>query len=773
MAAKTFTFRMSSEGAEQTIADLRKLAVASAEGQRALTSLTQASPQLASVQDGVQAKLRGTTQALKDASGGMGTFAGALRMGGGIGAGFAVVQAAIGGITASVGAIPKAGDAAFESLNRLNAIIGDLSRSRAVFNDLAAVSRQTGVSIGDSAATFGRFAVAAKDLGVTNAQIVELVGGIQKFGIVAGASTQETQSATQQLGQALASGKFQGDELRSVMENMPQLAQALAKELGTSIGNLRQMGTEGKLTADVVMPALLRAVQGIDAEFAKMPVSMARAQAQFDVSAKGFLAHIDEAIGLSQKLAKILEGAASLIDRVRTGAGGASAAERQALLAAQQPGIQSRIAGFDQMIADTRRSGVMDGDPALANLIRSRNAIATEMEKNRAELLKINNEVTLQIEADEAIAADNRLKADKDKSEERIKVIREELDKSIKLRREYDDQIKTINRGIELGTIDAATGTKLTAGATKDFNEALAKLEDKAKTAGGAVKDFGKDAAEALANLRKAQSDALSVEAELDPRAAAGQRLDAQIARIRGGVGVGALSEKRGQELESAAFEQLYASIDKVGKSVTETDRTFDQFFANLASKTEDAITNWKGFGNLAQSVAKDIASVLLRSFVLNPLASAGKGVFSDILGLFSGGGSPGYGTAIAGSSQPPLPFANGGIMDQWGDVPLKRYAGGGVARTPQMALFGEGSQPEAYVPLPDGRSIPVKMQGGGGGMNYRGGDIHIHVANSNASAGMIAVMSRHAAREENQRFVAEIQRGGPMAKVTGRRANR
>jgi len=767
MAAKTFTFRMSSEGAEQTIADLRKLAVASAEGQRALTSLTQASPQLASVQDGVQAKLRGTTQALKDAAGGMGTFAGALRMGGGIGAGFLGVQAAISGVATGLAAVPKAGDAAFESLNRLNAVIGELSRSRAVFNDLAAVSRQTGVSVADSAATFGRFAIAAKDLGVTNAQVVELVGGIQKFGIVAGASTEETKSATTQLAQALASGKLQGDELRSILESMPQLAQALAKELGTSIGNLRTMGSEGKLTADVVMPALLRAVQGIDAEFSKMPVSMARAQAQFDVSAKSFLSHIDEAIGLSQKLAKILERAAGTIDFLRRGTRGATMMERQADLIAEDAAIRAQLADLDRSSMKADRRGVI---PKIA--VETRAELEKSLAQNAEERRKINNEITRQIEVDEKIAAENALAAETSKNKEQLTAMREGFDKKIALRRKYDEQVKTANRAMDLGNVDAAGGAKLIADATKDFNEALAKLEDKAKTAGGAVKDFGKDTAEALANIRKAQSDAMSVEAELDPRAAANQRLDAQLSRIRGGVGVGALSERRGQELESAAFEQLYASIDKVGKSVTETDRTFDQFFANLASKTEDAITNWKGFGNLAKSVANDIASVLLRQFVMNPLAGAAKTGLSGIMGLFSGGSSAGYGTAIAGSSQPPLPFAAGGIMDQWGSVPLRKYAGGGVARTPQMALFGEGSQPEAYVPLPDGRSIPVTMQGGAG-MNYRGGDIHIHVANSNASAGMIAIMSRQAAREENQRFVAEIQRGGPMAKVTGRRANR
>ena len=60
------------------------------------------------------------------------------------------------------------------------------------------------------------------------------------------------------------------------------------------------------------------------------------------------------------------------------------------------------------------------------------------------------------------------------------------------------------------------------------------------------------------------------------------------------------------------------------------------------------------------------------------------------------------------------FPQALGGVMSGNGPVPLRKYARGGIANSPQLAMFGEGSTPEAYVPLPDGRSIPVSMKGGG-----------------------------------------------------------
>jgi hypothetical protein len=62
-----------------------------------------------------------------------------------------------------------------------------------------------------------------------------------------------------------------------------------------------------------------------------------------------------------------------------------------------------------------------------------------------------------------------------------------------------------------------------------------------------------------------------------------------------------------------------------------------------------------------------------------------------------------------------PAAFANGGIMTNKGVAQLRKYANGGVADSPQLALYGEGSMAEAYVPLPDGRSIPVTISGNGG----------------------------------------------------------
>jgi hypothetical protein len=111
--------------------------------------------------------------------------------------------------------------------------------------------------------------------------------------------------------------------------------------------------------------------------------------------------------------------------------------------------------------------------------------------------------------------------------------------------------------------------------------------------------------------------------------------------------------------------------------------------------------------------------------------------------------------------------FADGGIMTSQGSVPLNAYANGGIANTPQVALFGEGRMPEAYVPLPDGRSIPVTMKGGqpaGGGNSVT---VNVSVENggeqvkSNQGAGDLG---RAIAGAVKQELINQKRPGGLLA---------
>ncbi|HBB7107611.1 TPA: phage tail tape measure protein, partial [Escherichia coli] len=90
----------------------------------------------------------------------------------------------------------------------------------------------------------------------------------------------------------------------------------------------------------------------------------------------------------------------------------------------------------------------------------------------------------------------------------------------------------------------------------------------------------------------------------------------------------------------------------------------------------------------------------------------------------------------------PAIPkFANGGIFGKDGVIPLRAYQKGGIANSPQLALFGEGDMNEAYVPLPDGRTIPVTlstdgMRGGGNVLSPVSIEINVHSDGSTTESG-------------------------------------
>jgi lambda family phage tail tape measure protein len=150
--------------------------------------------------------------------------------------------------------------------------------------------------------------------------------------------------------------------------------------------------------------------------------------------------------------------------------------------------------------------------------------------------------------------------------------------------------------------------------------------------------------------------------------------------------------------------ESLGTAFDAV-KNLTET--ALGGLSDAISKLVTEGTFNFKEF---ASSLLRDMADIIVRGIVMRSILQ----IFNIGVPAVSGKQAleAGYnmGSSLAGM------FANGGIMTGKGPLELKTYARGGVARSPQLAMFGEGSLPEAYVPLPDGRSIPVTMRGGGAG---------------------------------------------------------
>jgi len=206
-------------------------------------------------------------------------------------------------------------------------------------------------------------------------------------------------------------------------------------------------------------------------------------------------------------------------------------------------------------------------------------------------------------------------------------------------------------------------------------------------------------------------------------------------------------------EALARATEQ-HQKLQELAKSVADTiGNGMTQAIDSLLSGTK----NWgDSLREIGSGVLKDIAKQLLQMSVVAP-ATKGIGNFLQSLipaalpilggGFSLGGAGSGSGGAVGslGSAMSPvtsLPTffaANGGIMTSAGPVPLRRYASGGIANSPQLAMYGEGRKPEAYVPLPDGRSIPVKLDAAGALDRYPRFDSSGSSGSDGAPGGMAA----------------------------------
>jgi len=97
--------------------------------------------------------------------------------------------------------------------------------------------------------------------------LIDFTETVSKSITISGSTAQEAAAGVIQFGQALASSRLSGDELRSVLEQMPRLAQAIAEGMGVGIGQLREMGEAGELSATKVLDALRKAAPEIAKEF--------------------------------------------------------------------------------------------------------------------------------------------------------------------------------------------------------------------------------------------------------------------------------------------------------------------------------------------------------------------------------------------------------------------------------------------------------------------------------------------------------------------------
>ncbi|MBV4531010.1 phage tail tape measure protein [Pseudomonas sp. SWRI107] len=165
-----------------------------------------------------------------------------------------------------------------------------------------------------TAELYQRIATNQKELKLSGEGVAGIVGTISKTMAISGANAASANAALIQLGQAFASGTLRGEELNSVMEQAPALAQAIAAGMGKTVGELRTLGAAGLLTADAVVKALQAQQQAVDELFGKTAVTIGNSLTALENSFTQVVGRLDQASGVSATISSSIVSASKALD---------------------------------------------------------------------------------------------------------------------------------------------------------------------------------------------------------------------------------------------------------------------------------------------------------------------------------------------------------------------------------------------------------------------------------------------------------------------------
>ncbi|MEO0343014.1 MAG: tape measure protein [Pseudomonadota bacterium] len=617
-----------------------------------------------------------------------------------------IAAAALAGIGVAAVSAAKQGERLFLVEKRIQAITGSAERAEFSLAAIVQVAQETGTGIDTVAGAFSRYTLAAQEIGATTQDVETLTQTILQLGAVGGGTQQELASGAQQLAQSLAKGVLNGDELRSVMENIPLVAKAIADGLGVGIGQLKDMGAAGELTSKQVFDALLGGADDANRKFETLPPTIQRASVRMANGFNVFLAKINETTGASRILAGVIDGIADKLDRLNL------------------RGTAARIADLQDSVDQDTAQLLGDGP----NFRKGERALVEErLEKNRILL-----ESLISKEKERADNQDDYERA-RDLGSQREKAAVEEIAKlqEIEDKRAFDalgEREKFIKRGQEafrsglsqnlsdsqvqkllkaneqlLGEqFDASKSPKVSGGGTStsspsETNDLFAKTDQ-------LIARIGIEGSE----LRK-----LQVQQELLNEA---RRQGLDLNKSYNGS-----SETLSEEISRQA--QAVANLEKQYEQAQKQSEFFNSSFESFQDGLLDAAISGEKLSGVLKDLAIDIAKAALQAalFGSGPLGggggvlnSLGGGVSSLFAGFFANGGQIPRGQfGVVGEAGPEIVTGPANVTPIRGN-----QSGGNVTidiRTEEGPLFTQRVQAEsagvaAAVVRQNNRNVPASV---------------------------------------------------------------
>ncbi|HCE0435144.1 phage tail length tape-measure protein [Acinetobacter baumannii] len=204
--------------------------------------------------------------------------------------------------------------------NRLKLVTSSQVELNKATEDTFRIAQKTYSAWDSVLQVYQRFSDNAKTLNLTMDDTARLTETVSKAVAISGASAEAADAALVQFGQALASGTLRGEELNSVMEQTPALAKAIAQGMGITVGELRSVAAEGKITSQEIVKALRNVESDVDALFAKTDITIGQSLTLLNNEITKFVGEAGKGSGAAQVLAGSVQTLASNLDLIADGA---------------------------------------------------------------------------------------------------------------------------------------------------------------------------------------------------------------------------------------------------------------------------------------------------------------------------------------------------------------------------------------------------------------------------------------------------------------------
>jgi len=555
------------------------------------------------------------------------------------------------------------------------------------------------VDLESYAKLYQRTEAAIKGYGFEAGTAERVTSTLSKALKLGGAAASEQASVLLQFSQALQKGKLDGDEFRSVMENAGIVQELLAKRLKVSKGALMDMAQSGKLQINDLVGAMVDGGDKIDAIFKTMPTTVDESFVVLNNAVTEFIGKMDQTYGISQSVAGAMKFLAENIDTVgkvalvagigllamfapaiilgvvALGAAAAATAGTIGLIAGSATGAIAALTIFSDAISLTN-----DGVVTLADAV---GALTEELAALTAEEQRL--------QGFGGTFADSYGLTLQDRV--RIKAREKALGRGFADSPEYDEK----------GNLVRGTDVKREFAPPKRVDPPIDKEAEARR------KRFDREYAQAARKIDQANAEADAVGRSAFETERLAKRQELLTAAREAGIQV---TEEELIKIDalSVGYARAVTEADMLRETYDELRNSSKEFLGGLITDLKDGVNFTDSLSSALDRVANKLIDMAVNDLVETALggltgrggnATSG-GIAGALSSLFSGGGSSGgWNTTVT-------PFANGGIAANGKALNLPRFANGGVSRS--AAIFGEAG-PEAAIPLPDGRRVPVDLR--------------------------------------------------------------